>query len=105
MARLAEHFGLLMEERLRGLTVIAPALPVIDMAELVRRPNAAAGAPEDAPVVEEGGQAVPAPVQALSPPLAASRTMPQRMTRLEEDVHEIRGALADQHELIGAMAR
>ncbi|GKD86701.1 hypothetical protein Tco_1357855 [Tanacetum coccineum] len=36
VARLAEHFGLLTEERLRGLTVIAPALPVIDMAKLVR---------------------------------------------------------------------
>ncbi|GKD61575.1 hypothetical protein Tco_1299084 [Tanacetum coccineum] len=36
VARLAEHFGLLTEERLRGLTVIAHALLVIDMAELVR---------------------------------------------------------------------
>ncbi|GKF18972.1 hypothetical protein Tco_0063890, partial [Tanacetum coccineum] len=30
VARLAEHFGLLTEDRLRGLTVIAPALPVIN---------------------------------------------------------------------------
>ncbi|GKC31654.1 hypothetical protein Tco_1038948 [Tanacetum coccineum] len=36
VARLAEHFGLLTEERLQGLTVIALALPIIDMAELVR---------------------------------------------------------------------
>ncbi|GJU65523.1 hypothetical protein Tco_1247358 [Tanacetum coccineum] len=36
VARLAEHFGLLRKERLRGLTVIALALLVIDMAELVR---------------------------------------------------------------------
>ncbi|GJZ48454.1 hypothetical protein Tco_0602286 [Tanacetum coccineum] len=36
VARLAKHFGLLTEERLRGLTVITPALPVIDMTELVR---------------------------------------------------------------------
>ncbi|GKC00047.1 hypothetical protein Tco_0986183 [Tanacetum coccineum] len=128
MAQLAEHFGLLTEERLQGLMVIAPALSVIDMAELVmlqicveiddtwawvalgpeRRPDAAAGAPEaaeDAPVIEEGGQGIPAPVQAPPLPPAASRTMPQRMTRLEEDVHEIRGALANQRELIGAMAR
>ncbi|GKC06968.1 hypothetical protein Tco_0998578 [Tanacetum coccineum] len=84
-ARLAEHFGLLTEERLRGLTVIAPALPLIDMAELVRlqicieiddtwawvamRPkrqlDAAAGSPrvtQDAPVVDEGDQAIPSPV-------------------------------------------
>ncbi|GKF78570.1 hypothetical protein Tco_0234138, partial [Tanacetum coccineum] len=36
VARLAEHFGLLIEERLQGLTVIVRDLPVIDMAELVR---------------------------------------------------------------------
>ncbi|GKD91754.1 hypothetical protein Tco_1367261, partial [Tanacetum coccineum] len=33
VARLAEHFGLMIEEMLQGLTVIAPALPIIDMAE------------------------------------------------------------------------
>ncbi|GKB61006.1 hypothetical protein Tco_0917192 [Tanacetum coccineum] len=38
VARLAEHFGLLTKERLQGLTVIAPALPVIDMAELAMPP-------------------------------------------------------------------
>ncbi|GJS75360.1 hypothetical protein Tco_0725241 [Tanacetum coccineum] len=32
----ARHFGLLTEERLRGLTVIIRDLPMIDMAELVR---------------------------------------------------------------------
>ncbi|GKA59946.1 hypothetical protein Tco_0759259 [Tanacetum coccineum] len=128
VARLAEHFGLLTEERLRGLTVIAPALLVIDMDELVRlqicveiddtwdwvaqgperQPDAAAGAPgvaQDAPVVDEGYQVIPAPVQAPPPSPAAARTMPQRMARLEEDVHEIRGALAKQREVIGAMAR
>ncbi|GKD96825.1 hypothetical protein Tco_1380722 [Tanacetum coccineum] len=47
LAQLAEHFGLLAEERVRGLTVIAPALPVIDMVELVR-------AAEDAPAVDDG---------------------------------------------------
>ncbi|GJV54401.1 hypothetical protein Tco_1450142 [Tanacetum coccineum] len=34
VARLAEHFGLLTEERLHGLTIISPALPIIDMTEL-----------------------------------------------------------------------
>ncbi|GJW29147.1 hypothetical protein Tco_0046022 [Tanacetum coccineum] len=63
-------------------------------------------APEkDAPVIDEGGQADPAPVQAPPPPPAAARTMPQRMARLEEDVHEIRGTLAKQREVISAMAR
>ncbi|GJR64735.1 hypothetical protein Tco_0010800 [Tanacetum coccineum] len=120
VARLAEHFGLLSAEILQGLTVIAPALPIIDMAELIRLqiceqiddtwawvalgpkrlPNAAAGAPrvgQDAPIVDEGVQADLAPVQAPQqpppPPPATARTMPQRMARLEEDVHKIRGAL------------
>ncbi|GKE55327.1 hypothetical protein Tco_1494512, partial [Tanacetum coccineum] len=36
VARLAEHFGFLTMEILQGLTVIAHALSVIDMVELVR---------------------------------------------------------------------
>ncbi|GJX31529.1 hypothetical protein Tco_0241384, partial [Tanacetum coccineum] len=44
-------------------------------------------------------QALPSP-----PPLVAARTMPQRMARLEEDVNKIHGALAEQREVIGAMA-
>ncbi|GJW78962.1 hypothetical protein Tco_0140644 [Tanacetum coccineum] len=96
VARLAEHFGLLSAEILRGLTVIAPKLPIIDMAEL------------DAPGVDEGVQADPAPVQAPPPPPpppAAARTMPQRMDILEEDVHKIRRALVEQCGVIGALAR
>ncbi|GJW89661.1 hypothetical protein Tco_0167214 [Tanacetum coccineum] len=87
VARLAEHFGLLTAEILGGLTVIAPELPIIDMVKLVRlhicaqfddtwawvamgperQPDAAAGAhavAEDAPAVDEGDQAVLAPMQA-----------------------------------------
>ncbi|GJX14270.1 hypothetical protein Tco_0206028, partial [Tanacetum coccineum] len=128
VAQLAKHFGLLTEERLWGLTVTALTLPVIDMVELVRlqiceeiddtrawvalgpesQPNAAVGAPgavEDDLVVDEGDQAVPAPIRAPPPPPAVARTMPQRMARLEEDMHEIRGALVEQREVIGAMAR
>ncbi|GJX86840.1 hypothetical protein Tco_0337614 [Tanacetum coccineum] len=132
VARLAEHFGLLTVEILGGLTVIAPELLIIDMVELVRlqicveiddtwawvamgperQPDAAAGAPavaEDAPAIDEGNQAIPAPVQAPQqpppPPPAPARTMPQRMARLEEDMHEIHGALTEQREVIDAMAR
>ncbi|GJS96447.1 hypothetical protein Tco_0803415 [Tanacetum coccineum] len=128
VARLVEHFGLLTVEILQGLTVIAPALPVIDMAELVRlqicveiddtwawvalgperQPDAAAGAPrvaQDAPAVDEGVQTNPVPVQAPPPLPAAARTIPQRMARLEEDVHKIRGALTEQREVIDEMAR
>ncbi|GKD12449.1 hypothetical protein Tco_1196856 [Tanacetum coccineum] len=102
VARLAEHFGLLTAEILGGLTVIAPELPIIDMAELVRlqiykqlddtwawvaigperQPDAVVGAPavaEDAPADDEGDQAVLAPVHTprqLPPPPPAARTMP-----------------------------
>ncbi|GKB02622.1 hypothetical protein Tco_0830711 [Tanacetum coccineum] len=102
VARLAEHFGLLTAEILGGLTVIAPELPVIDMAELVRlqiyveiddtwawvamgpkrQPDAMAGSPanaEDVPIVDEGGQddlaLVQAPQQPPLPPPAPVRTM------------------------------
>ncbi|GJY39020.1 hypothetical protein Tco_0425384 [Tanacetum coccineum] len=127
VARLAGHFGLLTAEILGGLTVITPELTIIDMAELVRlkiyvqlddtwawvaigperQPDAAAGAPEvaqDVSIVDKGGQADPAPVHAPPPPPAPVRTMPQRMARLEEDVHKIRGVLTDQREVIDAMA-
>nr|GEU81026.1 hypothetical protein [Tanacetum cinerariifolium] len=88
-------------EILQGLTVVASALPVIDMAELVRlqicveiddtwalvamgperQHDAAAGTPgvaQDAPAIYEGIQAVLAPVQAPPPPPppVAARTMP-----------------------------
>ncbi|GKB49101.1 hypothetical protein Tco_0899854, partial [Tanacetum coccineum] len=120
IVRLAEHFGLLTVEILGGLTVIVLELLIIDMTELVilqicievddtwawvaigpeRQPDAADGTPEvaqDAPVIDEGSQADLAPSQAPPPPPAAARTMPQRMARLEEDVYEIRGMLAEQH--------
>ncbi|GKC21307.1 hypothetical protein Tco_1023457 [Tanacetum coccineum] len=88
---LATHFSLVSDEGLRGLSIIARKLPVIDLHKLMRlniclrvgdtwawvapRPErkqaAAAGAhraAEDAHVVDEGAQAVPAPVQAPQPP-------------------------------------
>ncbi|GJZ65636.1 hypothetical protein Tco_0622332 [Tanacetum coccineum] len=105
---------------------------VIDMAELVRlqicvelddtwawvamrperQPIATVGAPavaKDAPIIDEGGQADPAPEQAPQqpppPPPAHARTMPQRMARLEEDVHEMCRGLTKQREVIDTMAR
>ncbi|GKG32162.1 hypothetical protein Tco_0427112, partial [Tanacetum coccineum] len=53
---------------------------------------------QDAPIVDEGGQDDLAPLQAPPPPPAAARTMPQRIARLGEDVHEIRRTLAEQRE-------
>ncbi|GJT94937.1 hypothetical protein Tco_1090455 [Tanacetum coccineum] len=127
VARLAEHFRLLTVEILGGLTIIAHELLIINMAELVRlqiceqldetwawvamgperQPDVVVGTPkvaQDAPIIDEGGQADPAPVQVSPPPPAAARTMPQRMDILEEDVHEIHRTLAEQRKVISAMA-
>ncbi|GKC54564.1 hypothetical protein Tco_1077309, partial [Tanacetum coccineum] len=95
VARLAEHFGLLTAEILGGLTVWVTM-------GLERQPDATAGAladAEDALAIDEGDQAVSTPVQAPQqppPPPPATSTIPQRMVRLEEDVHEIHGALTKQ---------
>ncbi|GKA33781.1 hypothetical protein Tco_0720210 [Tanacetum coccineum] len=85
--RLAHHFGLVSDDGLRGLSVVARELPLIDMGELVKlnismeigddwawvAPGperqqvavaGALGAAEDAPTVDEGVQANPTPIQA-----------------------------------------
>ncbi|GJZ81210.1 hypothetical protein Tco_0646204 [Tanacetum coccineum] len=112
------------------ISVIAPELLIIDMAELVRlhicahfddtwawvakrperQPDAAAGAPavaEDAPAFDEGDHAVLAPVQAPQqppppPPPPAARTVPQRLGRLEKDVQ---GLYRDVGSLCGLVER
>nr|GFA25248.1 uncharacterized mitochondrial protein AtMg00810-like [Tanacetum cinerariifolium] len=83
--RLAHHFGLVSDDGLRGLSVVTREVPLIDMGKLVnlnicrnigddwawvasrpeRQQVSASGAPEaveDAPVVDEGAQANPAPM-------------------------------------------
>ncbi|GKA07174.1 hypothetical protein Tco_0686398 [Tanacetum coccineum] len=81
--RLAHHFGLVNDDGLRGLSVVARELPLIDMAlRLKRQQVATAGAleaTEHAPSVDEGAQVDPAPVQAPQPPPpppTTGRTMP-----------------------------
>ncbi|GJZ66222.1 hypothetical protein Tco_0622918 [Tanacetum coccineum] len=76
VARLAEHFGLLTAEILRGLIIYEQLDDTWAWVAMgpERQPDAAAGAP-------------------------------RRMARLEEDVHEIRGMLAEQREVISAMAQ
>ncbi|GKB90734.1 hypothetical protein Tco_0963006 [Tanacetum coccineum] len=76
VARLAEHFGLLTVEILGGLMVISPELPIIDMTELLVDAAGAPAVAEDAPVIDEGGLADPAPQQAPPPLPAHTRTMP-----------------------------
>nr|GFB44047.1 hypothetical protein [Tanacetum cinerariifolium] len=82
---------LLTKKRLLELTVI-------------RQPDAIDGAleiVEGTLHVDEGDQAVLAPMQAPQPPPPpAARTMPQKMYMLEEDVHEIRRALGEQREVL-----
>ncbi|GJT91730.1 hypothetical protein Tco_1080575 [Tanacetum coccineum] len=122
VARLGEHFGLLTEERLQGLTVIAPALPIIDMAELVRlqlcieldntwawvpagparQEGGAGGVAEEAPVAPRGGDEDEEMPQAVPPP---PRTQGERIARLEEEMHDMREALQGQREVLDSMAR
>ncbi|GKA42229.1 hypothetical protein Tco_0734889, partial [Tanacetum coccineum] len=116
IGRLAHHFGLISDDGLRGLSVVTREIPLIDMGELVklnickeigdewawvapipeRQQVVVAGALEavvDAPAVDEGSQADPAPIQAPQPPPqppAAGRTMPQRLGRLEEEIQGLR---------------
>ncbi|GJU87822.1 hypothetical protein Tco_1295368 [Tanacetum coccineum] len=112
IGRLAHHFGLVSDDGLRGLSVVARELPLIDMGELVklnicmeirydwawvapgleRKQVVAAGAPKvtkDAPAVDEGAQPDPAPVQTPQlppPPQAVGRTMPRRLRTLVEEI-------------------
>ncbi|GKD87633.1 hypothetical protein Tco_1358787 [Tanacetum coccineum] len=67
----------------------------------------APGAFEDAPIADEGALAVPTPVQAPQPPppiAGPARTIAQRLARVEEDVHEIHGALGKKREILDSMA-
>ncbi|GJU61880.1 hypothetical protein Tco_1243715 [Tanacetum coccineum] len=109
---------------LRGLSVVTRELLMIDLHELSRlnicdrigdtwawvslgperQLDVAAGAPKGAHAVDEGVQAILAPLQAASPPPAA-RTISQKLGRLEEDVHGIQVSLVEQREVVDAMAR
>ncbi|GJY45553.1 hypothetical protein Tco_0434616, partial [Tanacetum coccineum] len=114
VARLAEYFGLLTVKILGGLIVIAIELLIIDMGELVRLQICievddtwawVAMGPERQPAIDEGDQAIPAPVQAPQqppppPPPTATRTMPQRLGRLEEEVQGLRRDVGSLHGLV-----
>ncbi|GJU87680.1 hypothetical protein Tco_1295226 [Tanacetum coccineum] len=99
------------EKVLEGLIVIVRDLPVIDMAELVRLQICmdiddtwawVDLGPERHQVAAAGAPEAPQP-----PPPAAgpSKTMAQRLAKVEEDVHEIRGALGEQRDVLDSMAR
>nr|GEX09804.1 hypothetical protein [Tanacetum cinerariifolium] len=122
-------FDGLTDLMVEGLTMIVRYLLVIDMAELVqlqifeelddtwawvaprpeRQPDAAVGAlevTESALDIAVGAQAVPAPVQAPQPPPTAGpvKSLPQRVARLKEEVHGMRGALGEHREVLDSFA-
>ncbi|GKA51424.1 hypothetical protein Tco_0744620 [Tanacetum coccineum] len=84
VARLAYPFGLLTGERLQGLTITGPALPIIDMTELE--------------VVMRMRRCLKA-----VPPLP--RTQGERITQLDEEVHGMGEVLQGQREVLDSMAR
>ncbi|GJR02575.1 hypothetical protein Tco_0525559 [Tanacetum coccineum] len=112
VARLAEHFGLLTEERLQGLIVIVRDLLVIDMTELVRlqicvelddtwawvpagpakQEGDAEGVAEEALVASGGSDEDEEMPQVMPPP---PRTQGERIAPLEEEVHGMREALQE----------
>ncbi|GJX33035.1 hypothetical protein Tco_0242890 [Tanacetum coccineum] len=103
IGRLAAHFSLVSNEGLIGLTVIAREPPMIDMDELVKLIICVA---EGSPDVDEGAQAIPAPVQVPQPPpaTAPTRTMAQSLSRLEEYVHSLCGDMGEQREVLDSMS-
>nr|GFC41514.1 hypothetical protein [Tanacetum cinerariifolium] len=91
VARLAEHFGLMTEERLQGLTITSHVLPIIDMTELVRLQIC---------VEFKDTWAWEMP-QAMPPP---PRTQGKRIAQLEDEVHGMREVLQGQREVLDSMA-
>ncbi|GKE04198.1 hypothetical protein Tco_1396216, partial [Tanacetum coccineum] len=86
-----------------GLTVIMRDPPMIDMGELVRL-QICVELDDTWTWVALGPERQQAP---QPPPLAAGPawTMAKRLTRVEDDVHEIRGALGEQREILDTLAR
>ncbi|GJU45478.1 hypothetical protein Tco_1202744 [Tanacetum coccineum] len=87
IARLVDHFRLLKEERLQGLTMVVRLHICEELADTwvwvssdIKRQQVAAAATQEAaegaPDDDEGVQADPAPIQAPQPPLAAAWSMP-----------------------------
>ncbi|GJT21909.1 hypothetical protein Tco_0891846 [Tanacetum coccineum] len=99
VARLVEHFGLLTEERLQGLTVVVRDLLMIDIDQIVRLWIWG---------LKEDDQAVSAPADAAQAPLAAApapRTMSLRMARLEEEIHVLHESLREQRIVLDVMSQ
>nr|GEW52220.1 hypothetical protein [Tanacetum cinerariifolium] len=85
IARLAKHFGVIIEENLRGSTMVVRDLMMIDMDELVRLR-----------ICEIFGDA---PLAAPAP-----RIVPERLLRLEEEVHGLCDSIEEQRILLERMS-
>ncbi|GJW90758.1 hypothetical protein Tco_0168311 [Tanacetum coccineum] len=88
IGRLVAHFGLVGDQGLRGLLVVVSKL-------LQTIAAGAPGAAKGAAVVDEGDQAILAPVQVPQPPppVLQPQTTSQRIDRLEEEVREMRQSI------------
>ncbi|GKC26848.1 hypothetical protein Tco_1034142 [Tanacetum coccineum] len=100
---LARYLRLFVSGKKRGAMIFGAPGPE-------RQQVVAVGTPvvvEDALVLDEGALAVLEPIQVpQAPPTAGlAKTMEQRLARLEEDIHGIRGALGEQREVLESMAR
>nr|GEU89840.1 hypothetical protein [Tanacetum cinerariifolium] len=108
------------KERLQGLIVVVHDLPMIDMDELVRGylglgstwTREAAGccgevAKADQRIPKKGVQVDPTPVHAPQSPKTTptTRTMQQRMVRLDEEVRGVRKSLREQRAELDTMSR
>ncbi|GJV75183.1 hypothetical protein Tco_1506767 [Tanacetum coccineum] len=89
VARLAEHFGLIIEKSLRGLTVVVRDLTMIDMDELVRLH-----------ICERLGD-----VWAWVVPGPESQTIPHRLQRLEEEVCGLRESFREQRLVVDTLSK
>ncbi|GJZ56413.1 hypothetical protein Tco_0611606 [Tanacetum coccineum] len=88
IGRLAAHFGLASDEGLRGLSVITRELPMIDLHELVRL-NICGRLGDTWAWVTPGSE----------------RTIAQRLSMLEDEVHNLRGDMGEQRGVLDNMAR
>ncbi|GKC28364.1 hypothetical protein Tco_1035658 [Tanacetum coccineum] len=81
---------------------VAPLAGILVPAGLARQEGDAGGVVEEAPVAPRGSDEDEEMPQAVPPP---SRTQGKRITRLEEEVHDMRKALQGQRSVLDSMAR
>ncbi|GJR78516.1 hypothetical protein Tco_0149301 [Tanacetum coccineum] len=91
IGRLATHFGLVSDQGLRGLSVVASELPLIDLHELERL-NICLRVGDTWSWVAPGPERQ-SDAAAPQPPPPAPRTIQQRVSRLEEEVQELRQSI------------